>query len=132
MESPENGGGFNMAFVYDRRYGVHPSDKEWEDIKRDQEKVFGEIIKKYGEKKMHYKNGREAKNGDKVVLLPSYGPPVIGILYDATAGNDYCNGRIAPISPSNPCPNLKEVLHLDDVLKALPVEVPNSLGNPST
>ena len=65
---------------------------------------------------MHYKNGREAKNGDKVVLLPSWGSPVVGILYDATAGNDYCNGKIAPILPSDPCPNLKEVLHLDDVL----------------
>ena len=69
---------------------------------------------------MHYKNGREAKNGDKVVLLPTYyGTPVVGILYDAVAGNDSCNGRIAPISPSDPCPNLKEVLHLDDVLQTL-------------
>lgn len=67
---------------------------------------------------MHYANGREAKVGDKVILIPSYGPPVIGILYDATPGNDYCNGRIAPISPTNPSPNLKECLHLDDVLKA--------------
>lgn len=75
---------------------------------------------------MHYKNGREAKNGDKVVLIPAYGPPVIGILYDATAGNDYCNGRIAPISPTNPMPNLKECLHLEDVLKALPAEVPDT------
>lgn len=75
---------------------------------------------------MHYKNGREAKNGDKVVLIPSYGSPVVGILYDATAGNDHCNGKIAPILSSDPCPNLKECLHLDDVLKALPVEIPNS------
>lgn len=75
---------------------------------------------------MHYKNGREAKNGDKVVLIPTWGAPVIGILYDATAGNDYCNGRIAPTGPSDPCPNLKEVLHLDDVLKALPADVPDS------
>lgn len=75
---------------------------------------------------MHYKNGREAKNGDKVVLIPSYGTPVVGILYDATVGNDFCNGHIAPTSPSDPCPNLKECLHLDDVLKALPVEVPDS------
>lgn len=74
---------------------------------------------------MHYKNGREAKNGDKVVL-PRYGAPVIGILYDATAGNDYCNGHIAPISPMDPCPNLKEVLHLEDVLKALPADVPDT------
>jgi len=76
---------------------------------------------------MHYKNGRAAKNGDKVVLLPSYGAPVVGILYDAVAGNDFCNGRIAPVSPSDPCPNLKEVLHLDDVLAALPADVPSTI-----
>ena len=75
---------------------------------------------------MHYKNGREAKNGDKVVLIPSYGSPVIGILYDAKVGNDYCNGSIAPIKPGDLCPNLAECLHLDDVLKALPAEVPDS------
>lgn len=75
---------------------------------------------------MHYKNGREAKNGDKVVLLPSYGSPVVGILYDAQAGNDYCNGRIAMTAPNDPCPNLKECLHLDDVLGALPSEVPDT------
>lgn len=68
---------------------------------------------------MHYKNGREARNGDKVVLLPSYGMPIVGILYDATAGNDYCNGKLAITSISDPCPNLKECLHLDDVLEAI-------------
>ena len=67
---------------------------------------------------MHYKNGREAKNGDKVVLLPSYGAPVAGILYDAVAGNDFCNGKIAITSSSDPCPNLKECLHADDVAAA--------------
>jgi hypothetical protein len=75
---------------------------------------------------MHYKNGREAKNGDKVVVFPVYGPPVVGILYDATPGNDYCNGRVAPIDGSNPGVNLKEALHWDDVVKALPAEVPDS------
>ena len=75
---------------------------------------------------MHYKNGRLAKNGDKVVLIPSYGSPVIGVLYDAVAGNNTCNGRIAPISYSDPTPNLAECLHLDDVLKALPVDVPDT------
>ena len=75
---------------------------------------------------MHYKNGRPAVNGDKIVLIPSYGSPVVGILYDAVAGNDYCNGRIAITSPGDLCPNLKECLHLDDVLKALPAEVPDT------
>jgi hypothetical protein len=67
---------------------------------------------------MHYKNGREAKNGDKVLLMPSYGAPVAGILYDAVAGNDTCNGRIAPTNVNDPMPNLKEVLHIDDVKAA--------------
>ncbi len=81
---------------------------------------------------MHYKNGREAKNGDKVVMMPSWGAPVVGILYDATAGNDYCNGKLAPILPSDPCPNLKECLHLDDVLAALPEHVRDVSAPPPT
>ena len=69
---------------------------------------------------MHYRNGREAKNGDKVVLFSGYTAPVVGILYDAVAGNDYCNGKIAVTKPNDPCPNLKECLHLDDVLSLFP------------
>lgn len=67
---------------------------------------------------MHYKNGREAQNGDKVVLIPLYGPPVAGILYDAQPGNDHCNGKIAITTSSDPCPNLKECLHADDIAAA--------------
>ncbi len=84
---------------------------------------------------MHYQNGREAKNGDKVVLISAVGysnqSVVVGVLYDATTGNDFCNGRIAPISSSDPYPNLKEVLHLDDVLAALPKDVPDTSVNRS-
>ena len=68
---------------------------------------------------MHYKNGREAKNGDKVLLIPSYGNPMVGILYDATANNDYCNGKLAPISVTDACPNLKECLLLSDAMAAV-------------
>ena len=75
---------------------------------------------------MHYKNGRAAKIGDKVVLFPTDSPPVIGILYDAVAGNDYCNGRIAPTNPNDPDANLKECLNFDDVVKALQANVPDS------
>lgn len=71
---------------------------------------------------MHYRNGREAKNGDKVVSLAGYGSgPVningIGILYDAKPGNDYCNGSIAPITGGpvvGAC--LCDCLHYDDVV----------------
>lgn len=75
---------------------------------------------------MHYKNGREAKIGDKVVFIPSYGSPIIGILYDAVAGNDYCNGKLAPISPTDPGPNLRECLHLEDVLLAIETATPKT------
>lgn len=64
---------------------------------------------------MHYKNGREAKNGDKVLLLSAYGAPMVGILYDAQAGNDTCNGKLAACAPNDPMPNLAECLHVDDV-----------------
>lgn len=79
---------------------------------------------------MHYKNGRPAQNGDKVVLFPSYGAPVIGILYDAQAGNDYCNGRIAPVSPSDPGANLAECLHFDDVVAAVKAQEPSKEPDP--
>lgn len=69
---------------------------------------------------MHYKNGREAKNGDRVVLI-SNGKITHGILYDAQAGNDYCNGRLAEMRYSDPSPNLKECLHEDDLNAALTI-----------
>ena len=68
---------------------------------------------------MHYRNGREAKNGDKVVLVLGYGAPIVGILYDAVAGNDACNGKLAATHNTDPCPNLAECLHVDDVLAAV-------------
>ena len=70
---------------------------------------------------MHYRNGREAKNGDKIVSLGGYGTgPVrinaVGILYDAVPGNDYCNGMIASTIgglPVTAC--LCDCLHADDL-----------------
>ncbi len=84
---------------------------------------------------MHYRNGREAKNGDKVVLLPSYGAPKIGILYNAVAGSDTCNGNLAEMRNTDSCLNLSECLHLDDVLAVVcdpAVEVPDSPKAPET
>lgn len=70
---------------------------------------------------MHYRNGREAKNGDKVVKLGGYRkdgttPEVVayGVLHSATPGNDYCNGSIAPITnDTGAC--ICDMLHADDV-----------------
>ena len=70
---------------------------------------------------MHYRNGREARNGDKIVSFGGYGTgPVninaIGILFDALPENNYCNGQIASIlggAPIAAC--LIDCLHYDDV-----------------
>lgn len=75
---------------------------------------------------MHYKNGREAKNGDKVMVVDGYNAGVTGILYDAVAGNDFCNGKLAPLGPAG-TPNLKECLHLDDVLAEVNAPLPESV-----
>lgn len=74
---------------------------------------------------MHYRNGREAKNGDKVISLARYvsGPVsinAVGILYDAKPGNDYCNGSIAstiggPVVGACLC----DCLHVDDLAELL-------------
>ena len=74
---------------------------------------------------MHYRNGREAHNSDKIVSLAGYGSsPIningIGILFDAKPGNDYCNGNIASIIGGpvvGAC--LCDCLHLDDVVELL-------------
>lgn len=67
---------------------------------------------------MHYRNGREAKNGDIVVSLDGYGSVFIngvGVLHSAQPGNDYCNGMIAPIQPANKAACLVDCLHIEDV-----------------
>lgn len=73
---------------------------------------------------MHYRNGREAKNGDKVISLAGYGNSAningIGILFDAVPGNDFCNGSIAPLLGGpviGAC--MCDCLHIDDVAAML-------------
>jgi hypothetical protein len=70
---------------------------------------------------MHYRNGREAKNGDKVVQLQMNGPVIIGtgVLYDATPGNDYCNSHIAPTQPQPMGACMCDCLHVDDLAAIL-------------
>ena len=72
---------------------------------------------------MHYANGRAAKNGDRIMLVgqpgTTYPKPVVGILHDAVAGNDTCNGSLAVVPNEFNTPNLAECLHIDDVRAAL-------------
>lgn len=64
---------------------------------------------------MHYRNGREAKNGDKIVKLDGGHIVSFGVLHSATPGNDYCNGYIAPVQPSPDYACLVDCLHIDDL-----------------
>lgn len=67
---------------------------------------------------MHYKNGREAKDGDRVVVVVQGTIPMSGILHSTNPGSDTCNGRIAPTSPSDMYVTIKDCLHLDDIAAA--------------
>lgn len=69
---------------------------------------------------MHYRNGREAHNGDKIVVLDSTGNvTAFGVLHSATPGNDYCNGEIATIQHPNTCACMCDCLHVDDLATIL-------------
>ena len=70
---------------------------------------------------MHYRNGREAKNGDTIVSLGIDGGKIkaVGVLFDAVPGNDYCNGALAPIQPTPSTACLCDCLHVDDVAALL-------------
>jgi hypothetical protein len=71
---------------------------------------------------MHYRNGREAKNGDTVVQLTTSGPAkitAVGVLHNATPGNDYCNGSIAPINTGVVMACMCDCLHVDDLAEIL-------------
>lgn len=85
-------------------------------------------------KTMHYMNGREAHNGDKIVHIRPYDRcPTAGVLYNATPGNDYCNGLLAPFGGgSHICPNLKECIHLEDFGQALLGQLPGTWPLPTT
>ena len=66
-------------------------------------------------KNMHYRNGREAKNGDKIVRLNGGKIEAFGVLHSATPGNDYCNGNIAVIQSTQEFACMCDRIHVDDL-----------------
>lgn len=69
---------------------------------------------------MHYRNGREAKNGDLVIQIGFDGKiNALGVLYNATPGNDYCNGNIAPVQSPQAGACMCDCLHVDDLMALL-------------
>jgi len=70
---------------------------------------------------MHYRNGREAKNGDEIIQFDSDGRAnAVGVLIRAQPGNDYCNGTIANETTKSfvgAC--MCDCLHMDDLVEIL-------------
>lgn len=82
---------------------------------------------------MHYRNGRVARNGDRVIQIENGRIISSGVLHDAQPGNetvnhtyaehgilhgyDYCDGSIAPVHCTNAC--IVDCLHVDDVIALL-------------
>ena len=65
---------------------------------------------------MHFRNGREAKNGDRIVQLSGDGQVTsFGVLYDGKPGNDYCNGHIASVQNPVTSACMCDCLHVDDL-----------------
>ena len=68
---------------------------------------------------MHYRNGREAKNGDWAVRLYDGAITALGVLTDAVPGNDYCNGYLVHESGYKTYACMCDCLHVDDVAAIL-------------
>ena len=73
---------------------------------------------------MHYRNGREAKNGDVIVAIGGVfgGPTTLrtGVLCDAQPGSDYCNGTLVPLTGGmSEMACLADCFHIDDVLEMI-------------
>lgn len=67
-----------------------------------------------------------------MIRIGTYQKPIVGILHDAQAGNDHCNGNLAaPIGDQGHC-NLAECLHIDDLKAAIGdiTRVPDSSNSP--
>ena len=69
---------------------------------------------------MHYRNGREAKNGDKIVRLGAEGKiEAFGVLHSTVPGNEYCNGNIAVVQSATEYACMCDCLHVDDLAALL-------------
>lgn len=60
---------------------------------------------------MHYKNGRLAQPGDKVVNLAT---GEAGLIYDLNAHATTCNGRLARIASNDSYVTVGDCVHIDD------------------
>lgn len=70
---------------------------------------------------MHYKNGREARNGDTVIGKPQYAAsPITGIVQDINPGATSCNCTvIRPGGMIQSCVTVGEIYHAEDAIEAI-------------
>lgn len=90
---------------------------------------------------MHYKNGREAKEGDNVIA-PSYtGGLKAGVLFNLQAACTSCNATLAspvPGSVYQECVTVGDCLHIEDAhaawltLNPIPQPAPAPQPQPET
>ncbi len=74
---------------------------------------------------MHYKNGREAKVGDKVVGKDCNGKPIGGLLIEVFQGSVTCNGYVFPMSQAE---QIQRVVTLGDCMRLDDFETQTSVG----
>jgi hypothetical protein len=72
---------------------------------------------------MHYKNGREAKVGDKVITKDCCGTIHAGVVVALYPGSDTCNIGLVPIGQQFSA-NAKDSLHMEDALEPKAEVVP--------
>jgi hypothetical protein len=97
---------------------AHQQDDEPGGLMACSPEIYAKLFK---EKQMHYRNGREAKNGDEIVQIDNNGKiNAVGVLIKAVSGNDYCNGIIANDNTKSfvgAC--MCDCLHVEDVAALL-------------
>ena len=72
---------------------------------------------------MHYKNGREAKEGDAAILVDTYNKKVyVGKIHSLQPACTTCNCQLAVVIPggvNQMCATLGEMYHAEDALLAI-------------
>ena len=74
---------------------------------------------------MHYKNGREAKNGDLVIGKSEYqnAPVMSGLLIDINPGATSCNGQLLrPGGAIQTCVTVGDFFHAEDAVACIEAE----------
>jgi len=66
---------------------------------------------------MHYKNGREAKPGDQIVLITPY-EVLTGVIYGLNPGATTCNARLVKTDICDRSVTIGQCLHVDDIVSA--------------